>query len=297
MASSMPSPIVVEDLHNDIQRALATAVNEMLAEGLRGDDALDRIVVDIQPAVSFHPDVRPYSKFYRQVGDIFLSLGGNVDSRRGYPIIKALAYEYPEGEIRNGALAYASNGRTILAQPHHEASSTPRNDANTHSQRDSARTVGSLLKMYNNNASKYGGTIKENFQEAFDKYLRVIDDLQIPSDKGLQVLHNMLTGNSLSFYSTIRGNCQTLSEAHDLLEAEFMSAARQNAARRELDSLLFRSELVKADSPLEALESLRKTITRDINQCPERYRGEKFRIDFLRRAIKSGTLPQAPFGN
>jgi hypothetical protein len=66
-----------------------------------------------------------------------------------------------------------------------------------------------------------------------------------------------------------------------------MSAARQNAARRELDSLLFRNELAKADSPLEALESLRKTITRVITQCPERYRGEKFRIDFFRRAIQS----------
>jgi cytochrome c-type biogenesis protein CcmH/NrfF len=57
----MPSPIVVEELHNDIQRSLETAVNEMLAEGLRGDDALDRIVEDFQPAVLFHPDVRPYS--------------------------------------------------------------------------------------------------------------------------------------------------------------------------------------------------------------------------------------------
>jgi phenylalanyl-tRNA synthetase alpha subunit len=91
-----PSPIVVEELHNDIQRALAITVNDMLAEGLRGDDALDRIFVDIQPAVLFHPDLRPYSKFYRQVRDIFLSLGVNVDSRRGYPIIKALVCVYPE---------------------------------------------------------------------------------------------------------------------------------------------------------------------------------------------------------
>jgi hypothetical protein len=91
----MPSPIVVEELHNDIQRALATTVNEMLAEGLRGDDALDRIFEDIQPAVLFHPDVRPYSKFYGQFIYIFLSLGVNVDSRRSYPIIKALACVYP----------------------------------------------------------------------------------------------------------------------------------------------------------------------------------------------------------
>jgi hypothetical protein len=38
------SPIVVEELHNEIQRALAITVNDMLAEGLRGDDALGRIV-------------------------------------------------------------------------------------------------------------------------------------------------------------------------------------------------------------------------------------------------------------
>jgi hypothetical protein len=103
--------------------------------------------------------------------------------------------------------------------------------------------------MYKGNASKYGGTVNDNFQEAFDKYLRVIDNLQIPSDKGLQVLHNILTGKALSFYSTIRDNCQTLGDAQTLLEANFMSAARQNAARRELESLLFRNELAKADSP------------------------------------------------
>jgi hypothetical protein len=44
--TDQPSPIVVEELHNDIQRALASTVNEVLAEGLRGDDALDRIVED-----------------------------------------------------------------------------------------------------------------------------------------------------------------------------------------------------------------------------------------------------------
>jgi hypothetical protein len=65
-----------------------------------------------------------------------------------------------------------------------------------------------------------------------------------------------------------------------------MSAGRQNAARRELDSLDFPAELAKANSPIETLKSIRSTITRVINQCPERYRGEKFRIDFLRRAIQ-----------
>jgi hypothetical protein len=60
-----------------------------------------------------------------------------------------------------------------------------------------------------------------------------------------------------------------------------MSAARQDAAQRELDSLNFRIELAKADTPIEALESIHKTITRVITQCPEGYRGEKFRIDSL----------------
>jgi hypothetical protein len=59
MASSMPSPIAVEELHNDIQRAQAFTVNAILAEGLRVDDAMDRIVEDIQPAVLFHPTFAP----------------------------------------------------------------------------------------------------------------------------------------------------------------------------------------------------------------------------------------------
>ena len=81
----------------------------------------------------------------------------NADSRRGYPIIKALACVYPEGEIRNDALAYVCNGRTSIAQPSHEVSSTPRNVASNCTQRDSARAVGFLLNMYKDNASKYGG--------------------------------------------------------------------------------------------------------------------------------------------
>jgi hypothetical protein len=76
----------------------------MLTAGLRGEDALDRIGGDIKPAVLFQTDVRPYSKFYSQVRDIFLSLGVQVDSRRGYPIIKAVACVYPEGEVRDDAL-------------------------------------------------------------------------------------------------------------------------------------------------------------------------------------------------
>jgi hypothetical protein len=125
--------------------------------------------------------------------------------------------------------------------------------------------------MYKDTASKYGGTIKENFQDAFHKYLRVIDDLQIPSDRGLQVLHNMLTGEALMFCSTIRGNFQTLGDAQTLLKAEFMSAARKNVAGRELVSNFFRSELAKANSPFEVLKSIRKPITQVITQCPGRY--------------------------
>jgi hypothetical protein len=139
MASSMPSPIAVEELHNDIQRALVFTVNAILAEGLRGDDALDRIVEDIQPAVLFHPDVRSNALLFRKIRDIY----------------------------------FAS--------------------------RDSGRAVASILIMYKNDSAKYGETITENFQEAFDRYLRTIEDLQLPTTKGLQLLHYMLTGEALSF--------------------------------------------------------------------------------------------------
>jgi hypothetical protein len=120
MASSMPSPIAVEELHNDIQRALAFTVNAILAEGLRGDDALDRIVEDIQPAVLFHPDVRSNALLYRKIRDIYLAIGVNVERRHGYQVIKALACVYPEGEIRDDALARLTYNRPVTTQhtPH-----------------------------------------------------------------------------------------------------------------------------------------------------------------------------------
>jgi hypothetical protein len=94
MASSMPSPIAVEELHNDIQRALAFTVNAILAEGLGGDDALDRIVEDIQPAILFHPDVRSNTLLYRKIREIYLAIGVKVERRHGYQFIKALACVY-----------------------------------------------------------------------------------------------------------------------------------------------------------------------------------------------------------
>ena len=71
--------------------------------------------------------------------------------------------------------------------------------------------------MYKPDSAKYGGTIDENFQEAFDRYLRAIEDLQLPTTKGLKLLHNMLTGEALSFFSSISATCQTLSDARENL--------------------------------------------------------------------------------
>jgi hypothetical protein len=165
MASSIPSPIAVEELHSDIQRALAFAGNAIIAEGLCGDDALDRIVEDIQPAVLLHPDVRSNALLYRNIRDIYLSIGVNVERRHGYQVIKALACVYPEGEIRDYALARLTFNRPVTTQhtPHHTTS-----DAPNYASRDSGRAVASILSMYKNDSAKYGGTITENFQEAFD---------------------------------------------------------------------------------------------------------------------------------
>jgi hypothetical protein len=207
---NQPSTIAVEELHNDIQRALAFTVNAILAECLRGDDALDRIVEDIQPAVLFHPDFRSSALLYRKIRDIYVSIGVNFDRRHGCQVIKSLAYVYPEGEIRDDALASLTFNRPGTTQhtPHPTTS-----DAPNYASSDSGRSVASIASMYRNDSDKYGGTITENFQEAFDRYLRAIEDLQIPNTKGMQLLHKMFTGEALSFYSSISATCQTLSDA------------------------------------------------------------------------------------
>jgi hypothetical protein len=232
----------------------------------------------------FHPNVRSNALLYRKIRDIYLAIVVNVERRHGYKVIKALACVYPEGEIRDDALARLTYNIPVTTQhiPHPTTSDAPK-----YASRDSSRAVASILSMYKTDSAKYGGTITENFQEALDRYLRSIEDLQLPPTKWLQFLHNMLTGEALSFYSSISATCQTLSDARNHLAGEFISAALQNAARREIDSLDFRNELASAATPMESLEAIRTTITRVITQCPERYRGEKFRIDFLRRALQS----------
>jgi hypothetical protein len=119
----------VEKLHNDTQRALADTVNDLLAEGLRGDDALERIVEDIQPAVLFHPHVRPNAKLYRYIRDIFVFIGVAVERRRSYPVIRALANAYPEGEFRNDALFQIDDSR-VNSQRTISTTSTPNSDSN-----------------------------------------------------------------------------------------------------------------------------------------------------------------------
>jgi hypothetical protein len=194
---------------------------------------------------------------------------------------------YPEEEIRDDALARLTFNRPVTTQhtPHPTTS-----DAPNYASRDSGRSVSSILSMYKTDSARYGGTITENFQEAFDIYLRAIEDLQLPTIKWLQFLHKMLTGEALSVYSAISAPCQTLSDARTRLAGEFMSAARQNAARSELDSLDFRTELASAATPMEALEAIRTPTTRVITKYPERYMGDKFRIDFRPRALQSEPL-------
>jgi hypothetical protein len=286
MDASTPSPIEIGSLHNDTQRGLAISVNAILSSGLCGDEAWDRIVEDIQPAVLFHPHVRAHASLYREIRDILLFVGAPVERRRGYPVVKALANMYPEGELRNEALSYITPppSQSTSGASQHTTEYTNSDIAND--RRDEARAVSSLLSVYRDDYSKYGGTVKENFHEAFDKFERVVQDLGITPTKGLQVLHNMLTGEALSYFTSRRSECQTLADARTLLGSEFMSVTRQNSARRELDSLDFQTALGQASTPLEALESLRTTITRVITQCPLRYHGEKFKIDFLRRAIQ-----------
>ena len=77
------SPLVLEELHNDTQRALDITVNTILAEGLRGDDALGRIVEDIQPAVLLHRDIRSNALLDRNIRDIYIAIEVNVERRHG----------------------------------------------------------------------------------------------------------------------------------------------------------------------------------------------------------------------
>ena len=87
------------------KRAFYIIFNSLPAEGLRGDDALERIVEEIKPAILFHPHVHPYTQFYPKIRDIYVSIGVYVEIRSGYPIVKALSNGYHEREIRYVALA------------------------------------------------------------------------------------------------------------------------------------------------------------------------------------------------
>jgi hypothetical protein len=92
----------------------------------------------------------------------------------------------------------------------HTTNTTNSTDASNSVSRDIGGAVSSILSMYKNDSAKYKGTIADNFHDAFDKYMRAIEDLQLPATKGLQLLQNMLTGEVLGFNFSINANCKTL---------------------------------------------------------------------------------------
>jgi hypothetical protein len=154
--AQQPTPIDVAKMHNDTQKGLAETVNAIVHEGLRGEAALARVAEDVPPSVMFHHAVRANGLLYRLIRDIMLQLGVTVEKKSGYMVIRALAEMYPTEELRSDALALIDDRRTT------PRAVTPEQTAQ-HAQpavgNDSHRAVSSLLGMYRDANSKYGGTI------------------------------------------------------------------------------------------------------------------------------------------
>jgi hypothetical protein len=79
--AARPSPIALTDLHNDTQRGVAQSINAFLESGLRGDAVLDRLIEDIEPALMFHPALRPNGMLCRFIRDTLVASGVPVEKK------------------------------------------------------------------------------------------------------------------------------------------------------------------------------------------------------------------------
>jgi hypothetical protein len=109
----------------------------------------------------FHSKESPKFRLYRFIRDTLVALGVPVENKNRRIMIQALLTIYLEGELRDEA-QFLVNDR-----PGRRAAS----ESSVYQTQDFHRAIGSLLHMYKDEFSKHGGIVKENFREAFAKYL------------------------------------------------------------------------------------------------------------------------------
>ena len=119
---------------------------------------------------------------------------------------------------------------------------------------------------------------------------------------GAKFIHNVLRGEALRFY-THHAPFASLEIAIEAIESEFDSRTRQNQVKNELADLrLPLSMTSKNMSTGEALETIRSEISAKIYLCPQEYRTEWHKRQYLRDAVvgldwSRGSLGRAESGN
>ena len=178
-----------------------------------------------------------------------------------------------------------SSNRNHFEKP--DASETP-NVQMTHRSKEQAppRVHHDIAIRFKNKEDKFSGELNQNWERFKRIYERVSFDYNLNNQQKLQFLHNLLDGAALDFYNDeIQNQVVTYEEAIKQMNEKFNSIHQQNRIKDNLFSIQFSKFENAESSKNEALVKLGSYISAHISQCPEQFRSDASKKEFLKRAV------------
>lgn len=153
----------------------------------------------------------------------------------------------------------------------------------------SASNAMSVGKRIGYAQNKYSGTPNENLHDFIEQYKSVCKDLQLPEPEVRPFLYNLFKDEALRCYHTnVSRQDRNYDHAVKLMMDQFNSLTKQQNVKNELQALTFAGFVRKAvGNRLLAITSLCAHIESRLPLCPDMWRFETNKVDFLRSAIVS----------
>ena len=123
------------------------------------------------------------------------------------------------------------------------------------------RTAHNIAIRFRSN--QFSGNIGESWNEYVAEYLQVARDYNLSTEKKLEYLHNVMSGDAKRFYlRAVEPHATTFQQAIELIGKEYNYIVRQNRVKNVLNQLRLNDKLGESTDKGEALAKVYKIITK-----------------------------------
>ncbi len=137
-----------------------------------------------------------------------------------------------------------------------------------------------MPKRLQNKDSKYSGADSENIMDFIVQYDLVSRNFHLSYHEKRQYVHNLFRGAEFEPL----GN--SYADFIAKMKSQFNSISKQQCVKAELSGLIFEDMVDKSDgNRRQALRDLVATVEARISLCPQDWRNESNKVDFLRNAL------------